>query len=90
MLCCSYRSKYTPSISPIQLRIDSNDIVLIDVNVRLEVQRQTLESKGFRLSRTKIKYLKCEFSVALHEADVEGNGSIDDDVTHSIKAAWIK
>ncbi|XP_059291209.1 uncharacterized protein LOC132044724 [Lycium ferocissimum] len=45
----------------------SDDIVLIDeswsgVNARLEVWRQTLESKGFKLSRTKTKYLECKFS----------------------------
>ncbi|KAG5629530.1 hypothetical protein H5410_001247 [Solanum commersonii] len=39
----------------------ANDMVLIDetcgeVNVKLEVWRQTLESKRFRLSRTKIEY----------------------------------
>nr|XP_009771251.1 PREDICTED: uncharacterized protein LOC104221815 [Nicotiana sylvestris] len=39
-----------------------DDIVLIDemrsgVNKRLEVSRQTLESKGFKLSRTKTEYI---------------------------------
>ncbi|KAG5584738.1 hypothetical protein H5410_045172 [Solanum commersonii] len=33
--------------------------------------RKTLESKGFKLRRIKMKYLKCKFSVASHEADVE-------------------
>ncbi|KAG5593316.1 hypothetical protein H5410_043830 [Solanum commersonii] len=32
-----------------------------EVNVRLEVWRKTLESKGFRMSKTKMKYLKCKF-----------------------------
>ncbi|XP_070040439.1 secreted RxLR effector protein 78-like [Nicotiana tomentosiformis] len=41
----------------------ADDIVLIDetcsgVNARLEVWRQTLESKGFKLSRTKTEYLE--------------------------------
>ncbi|WMV56312.1 hypothetical protein MTR67_049697 [Solanum verrucosum] len=54
----------------------ADDIVLIDetrdrVNARLEVWRQTLESKGFKLSRTKTEYLGCKFSDALDEADVE-------------------
>ncbi|XP_015159328.1 uncharacterized protein [Solanum tuberosum] len=54
----------------------ADDIVLIDetrdrVNARLEVWRQTLESKGFRLSRTKTEYLGCKFSDALDEADVD-------------------
>nr|XP_009599585.1 uncharacterized protein LOC104095213 [Nicotiana tomentosiformis] len=54
----------------------ADDIVLIDetrrgVNVKLEVWRQTLESKGFKLSRTKTKYLECKFCDGTHEADVE-------------------
>ncbi|KAH0664891.1 hypothetical protein KY285_026097 [Solanum tuberosum] len=52
----------------------ADDIVLIDetrdrVDARLEVWRQTLESKGFRLSRTKTEYVGCKFSDALDEAD---------------------
>nr|XP_009761102.1 PREDICTED: uncharacterized protein LOC104213317 [Nicotiana sylvestris] len=54
----------------------ADNIVLIDemrskVNARLEVWRQTLESKGFKLSRTKIEYLECKFCDETHEADVE-------------------
>ncbi|WMV09787.1 hypothetical protein MTR67_003172 [Solanum verrucosum] len=54
----------------------ADDIVLIDetrdrVNARLEVWRQTFESKGFKLSMTKTEYLGCKFSDALDEADVE-------------------
>ncbi|XP_070050827.1 uncharacterized protein [Nicotiana tomentosiformis] len=54
----------------------SDDIVLIDetrsgVNARLGVWRQTLESKGFKLSKTKTEYLECKFSEGTHEADVE-------------------
>ncbi|KAG5580363.1 hypothetical protein H5410_050990 [Solanum commersonii] len=53
-----------------------DDIVLIDetrdkVNARLEVWRQALESKGFRLSRTKTEYLRCNFSDVVEEAEVE-------------------
>ncbi|XP_070026270.1 uncharacterized protein [Nicotiana sylvestris] len=49
-----------------------DDIVLIDetrggVNAKLEVWRQTLESKGFKLSKSKIKYLECKFSKGMHE-----------------------
>ncbi|XP_070020888.1 uncharacterized protein [Nicotiana sylvestris] len=52
----------------------ADDIVLIDesrsgVNERLEVWRQALESKGFKLSRTKTEYLECKFSGVLGEAD---------------------
>ncbi|KAG5614625.1 hypothetical protein H5410_014449, partial [Solanum commersonii] len=41
------------------------------VNARLEVWRQALESKGFRLSRTKTEYLRCKFSDGVEEANVE-------------------
>ncbi|KAM3281283.1 hypothetical protein P3S67_028304 [Capsicum chacoense] len=52
-----------------------DDIVLIDesrqgVNDKLEVWRQTLESKGFRLSRTKKEYLECKFSDSRQEEEV--------------------
>uniref|UniRef100_A0A1S3XMG5 Reverse transcriptase domain-containing protein n=1 Tax=Nicotiana tabacum TaxID=4097 RepID=A0A1S3XMG5_TOBAC len=54
----------------------ADDIVLIDeshsgVNTRLEILRYTLESKGFKLSRTKTTYLECKFSDGTHDADVE-------------------
>ncbi|XP_019248596.1 PREDICTED: uncharacterized protein LOC109227859 [Nicotiana attenuata] len=49
-----------------------DDIVLIDdtrrgVNARLEVWRQMLESKGFKMSRWKTEYLECKFSDERHE-----------------------
>ena len=42
-------------------------IVLIDetrvrVNAKLELWRQSLESRAFRLSRTKTEYMECKFS----------------------------
>ena len=45
----------------------ADDIVLVDetragVNAKLELWRQTLESRGFRLSRAKTEYMKCKFS----------------------------
>lgn len=51
-------------------------IVLIDenrsrVNTKLEFCRQTLESKRFRLIRTKTKYLECKFSDVMPKDDVE-------------------
>ncbi|XP_070005092.1 uncharacterized protein [Nicotiana sylvestris] len=50
--------------------------VLIDetrggVNGRLEVWKQTLESKGFKLSRTKTEYVECKFNNVTEEANVE-------------------
>uniref|UniRef100_A0A1U7YBI9 Uncharacterized protein LOC104245413 n=1 Tax=Nicotiana sylvestris TaxID=4096 RepID=A0A1U7YBI9_NICSY len=51
-------------------------IILIDetrgsINERLEVWRQALESKGFKLSMTKIEYLECKFSAESREAGVD-------------------
>jgi Reverse transcriptase (RNA-dependent DNA polymerase) len=45
----------------------ADDVVLIDEskieeNKKLELWRQTLESKYFRLSRTKTEYMRCQFS----------------------------
>ncbi|XP_019259417.1 PREDICTED: uncharacterized protein LOC109237550 [Nicotiana attenuata] len=54
----------------------ADDIVLIDetrrdVNERLEVWRHALESKGFRLSRTKTEYLECKFGAEPTEVGME-------------------
>jgi len=45
----------------------ADDIVLVDemrvgVNAKLELWRQTVESLGFRLSRTKTEYMECKLS----------------------------
>nr|XP_009773007.1 PREDICTED: uncharacterized protein LOC104223292 [Nicotiana sylvestris] len=53
-----------------------DDIVLIDetqcsVNDRLEVRRQVLEFKGFKLSRIKTEYLEYKFSAEPREAGME-------------------
>ena len=54
----------------------ADDVVLVDesrlgVNRTLELWRQTSESKGFRLSRTKTEYMTCDFSAVRCE---EGEG----------------
>ncbi|KAK4729555.1 hypothetical protein R3W88_022543 [Solanum pinnatisectum] len=54
----------------------TNNIVLIDetcdeVNERPDVWKHTLESKGFRLSKTKTKYLECKFSDVTQVVNVE-------------------
>ena len=60
----------------------ADDVVLIDesragVNRKLEVWRHTLESKGFRLSRTKTEYMSCDFSTSGHEdGDVSLSGQV--------------
>ena len=42
-------------------------IVRRGVNRELELWRQTLESKGFRLSRTETEYMRCGFNTTRHE-----------------------
>ncbi|KAF3653304.1 putative transcription elongation factor SPT5 -like protein 1 [Capsicum annuum] len=51
-------------------------------DIKLEVWRQTFESKGFRLSRSKTEYLEW--------AMIEGNGEIYEDVSHRIGPGWMK
>ena len=94
----------------------ADDVTLVDesragVHRKLELRRQTLESKGFRLSRTKTEHMRCNFGgAAQEEGDVslEGqvvlkkgtfrylgsmlqrDGDIDANVSHRIKAGWIK
>ncbi|KAF3623829.1 putative Ufm1-specific protease [Capsicum annuum] len=95
----------------------ADDVVLIDktrvcVNDKLEVWRQTLESKGFRLSRSKTEYLEYNFNDLRQEEDevvvrldsqvvckrdsfkyfgsmIQGNGEIDENVSHRIGAGWM-
>jgi hypothetical protein len=58
----------------------ANDVMLIDesrigVDQKLELWRQTLESKGFILSRTKTEYMRCQFSGEnLNDGDVSLDG----------------
>ncbi|CAO1939222.1 unnamed protein product [Urochloa humidicola] len=60
----------------------ADDVVLVDesrsgVNRKLELWKHTLESKGFRLSRTKTEYMMCDFSATEHE---DGDVSLDGQV----------
>ena len=60
----------------------ADDVVLVDerqtgVNRKLELWRQTLQSKGFRLSRTKTEYIRCDFDgVVQEEGDVSLEGQV--------------
>lgn len=60
----------------------ADDVVLVDdsrtgVNRKLELWRQTLESKGFRLSRTKTEYMMCGFSTTrCEEEEVSLDGQV--------------
>ena len=47
--------------------------------------RRTLESKGFRLSRTKTKYMMCDFSATRHE---DGDVSFDGQVVAKKDTFW--
>jgi hypothetical protein len=60
----------------------ADDVVLVDesrtgVDQKLELWRRTLEAKCFRLSRSKIEYMKCDFSAtAQEEGDVRLDGQV--------------
>ncbi|KAG2581129.1 hypothetical protein PVAP13_6KG015450 [Panicum virgatum] len=60
----------------------ADDVVLVDeiragVNKKLELWKRTLESKEFRLSRTKTEYMMCDFSATRHEGgDVSLDGQV--------------
>jgi len=61
----------------------ADDIVLIDniregINTKLEWWKDTLEGKGFRLSRSKTEYLYCRFSAG--KSDVANKLAIEDAV----------
>ena len=47
------------------------------MNQKLELWRETLESKGFRLSRTKTEYMRCDFGTATwEEEDISLEGQV--------------
>jgi hypothetical protein len=59
-----------------------DDVVLVDesrmgVDQKLELWRRTLEANGFRLSRSKTEYMKCDFSATTQEErDVRLDGHV--------------
>jgi hypothetical protein len=60
----------------------ADDVVLVDesrtgVDQKLELWRRTLEAKGFRFSRSKMEYMKCDFSATTQEeGDVRLDGQV--------------
>jgi hypothetical protein len=60
----------------------ADDVVLLDesrtgVDQKLELWRQILEAKGFRLNRSKMEYMKCDFSaITQEEGDVRLDGQV--------------
>jgi hypothetical protein len=57
-------------------------VVLVDesrmgVEQKMELWRRTLETKGFKLSRSKTEYMKCNFSATTQkEGDVKLDGQM--------------
>ena len=52
----------------------ADDVVLVDesrtgVNQKLKLWREILESKDFRLSRTKTEYMRCDFGTTTQEGE---------------------
>jgi hypothetical protein len=60
----------------------ANDVILVNesragVDQKLKLWRRTLEAKGFRLSRPKTEYMKCDFSATTQEeGDVRLDGQV--------------
>ena len=47
------------------------------MNQKLELWRETLESKGFKLSKTKTEYMRCNFgTTAREEEDISLKGQV--------------
>ncbi|KAG5606528.1 hypothetical protein H5410_028020 [Solanum commersonii] len=72
--------------------ISTNDETSGGVNARLEVWRQTLKSKGFKLSKTQTKYLECNQRTSFKYLGslIKENGEIHNDITYHISAGWMK
>ena len=67
------------------------DIVLTEnsreeVNCKLEMWREALESKGFRLSRNKTEYIECEFNKRQTNNDLEVK--IGDHIISKVSSFW--
>jgi hypothetical protein len=59
----------------------ADNVVLVDesqagVNRKLKLWRQTLKSKGFRVSRIKTEYMRCDLGNATHEGEVSLEGQV--------------
>ena len=59
----------------------ADDVVLVDesrtgVNQKLGLWRETLESNGFRLSRTKTEYMRYDFGTTTREEDISLEGQV--------------
>jgi hypothetical protein len=59
----------------------ADDVVLVDetrvgINRKLELWKDALESKGFRISRTKTEYRMCDFSTTGQDGVVSFDGQV--------------
>ena len=59
----------------------ADDVVLVDesrtgVNQKLKLWRETLESKDFRLIRTKTEYMRYDFGTTTREEDISLEGQV--------------
>jgi hypothetical protein len=74
--------------------IFTDDVILVDesrtgVDEKLELWRQTLEAKCFRLSRSKTEYMKYDFSATTQEErDVRFDGQVvpKKDIFHYLRS----
>ncbi|KAE8672387.1 hypothetical protein F3Y22_tig00111842pilonHSYRG00069 [Hibiscus syriacus] len=70
----------------------TDDIVLVaetktELNSRLATWKTALEEKGLGINIEKTEYLCSNFSGNQNDEDMRG---VDDDITHRIKAGWLK
>ena len=72
-----FRSTQPTTLFPYTTLFRSVDESRTGVNQKLELWRETLESKGFRLSRTKTKYMRYDFGTTTRkEEDISLEGQV--------------
>ena len=65
---CDRRGEPTLNLAILmEMKPERKDESRAVVNQKLELWRETLQSRGFRLSRTKIEYMRCDFGTTTRE-----------------------